>query len=175
MRKCVKLLLLAILCSSPVILFGQQDNKTVESQTDPVDTSVSALPTLAELYYSQSMDVNRRYEYDLLNKKIMNYWIGLGVGLAGTFCALYVALLPVTMGFDWSLGAMLGYTLGTLAAIMTPSYYVLFHCLKKASAIDVRTLAQVPVNDRLSMNAVALSYLPNPYSHAFGFGISLKF
>lgn len=176
MKIILKLFVFTILLGSPALVFSQSDNKELESSPMSGETSVAdSLPILANLYYSQAIDVDRKYEYDLLNKKIMYYWVGIGVGIAGSLCALYVALIPTMMGCDWPLWGLLSYTLGTMGAIMAPSYYVLFHYLKKASAIDVKFLAQVPVSDRLSVGAVSLTYLPNSNNRAFGMGITLKF
>ena len=176
MKIILKLFVFTIFLGSPALVFGQSQNEELESSSKAGDTTVAdTFPTLAELYYGQTMDVDRGYEYDLLNKKIMYYWVGIGVGVAGTLCGLYVALIPVMMGCDWPTWGLLSYSLGTMGAIMAPSYYLLIHYIKKASAIDVRFLAQVPVNDRLSVGAVSLTYLPNSNNRAFGMGFTLKF
>lgn len=181
MKLLIRIFLVTILfiCQHSCLLYGQ----TVENATQSASSSaqsasdtITVFPTLAEAFYNAPLDIDKNYDYQVLNKKrllqVLSYEV-LGVGILTTvggtvlFGCLADNVMPIWSAVVCAI---------SLAGVVVPLSVVGYRQLqKKASAIDVSTLAQVPVNDRLSVNAVSMSYLPNSYSHAFGFGISLKF
>jgi hypothetical protein len=181
MKLAIRILLVTffLVCQHSFLLYGQSvdnPNQFVSSSVQSVADTIAVFPTLAETFYNAPLDIDKNYDYQVLNKKrllqVLSYEVlGVGVLTAVGGAVLFGCLADNVMPI-WSAVVCAISVAGVVVPLSVIGYLQL---QKKASAIDVSTLAQVPVNDRLSVNAVSLSYLPNPHSHAYGLGITLKF
>ena len=170
------IVLLCMVCL-PVFVFGQHevDTALVKDDNTVIDTlSEEMLPVLSKVFYEGNMNVNRSYDYQLLNKKKLYTWVATEVLILGLilsmdvfFCTLYNVPLWIALT-SWGV---------VFCAALPPSIVLMKKYNKMANAVDVSKLAQFSVRKNVSVDIV--HYNPCMFSlrsvNLFGLGVTLRF
>lgn len=164
----------------PFQVFGQTTSPISSEISDQSDTTVCGLPSLSEQYFEDAYSLDRNYEYQLLNKKKrLQMWAINTVSIATAILVggIFLSVELITR-YNWKEGVAVPCCVIIAMLPVLAGVILMRYLLKRAAAIDVKSLTHIPLNNRMSLGfgAMACQHQSSCTNYqSIGLGITLNF